>query len=93
MKKESLFQLKVFSFLNRLLRKNSELNLPRVIEAYKILMKCIPEGILVDALELKKFDLENMTIIRHLILFHTWIGHLEFKEDIKKQILKGLRFH
>lgn len=56
-------------------------------------MKCIPEGILVDALELKKFDLENMTIIRHLILFHTWIGHLEFKEDIKKQILKGLRFH
>ena len=42
-----MYQLKVFSFLNRLLRKNSESNMGRVIEAYKILMRSIPESILV----------------------------------------------
>ena len=88
-----MFQLKVISFLNRLLRKNFDQNLGKVIEFYKILMHSILESVLVEELELKKFDLDNPSTINHLILFHSWIGHIEFKEEIKKQIFRGLRYH
>ncbi len=67
LKKETAFQFKVISFLNRLLRKNFELHISRVIDSYRILLKSVPESVLVNELELKKFDLENQGVIFQLI--------------------------
>lgn len=43
-----MVQLKLFSFMNRLLRENMEKYIEKIVECYKVLIEIVPETILVN---------------------------------------------
>ena len=88
-----MYQLKIFSFLNRLLRKNMENYINKVVQCYAELLFIVPETVLISQLQLKKFNLESQKVIAEMIHLYNIASHIEFKEQLKKQIIKGLRYH
>ena len=63
------------------------------MSCYKVLSNYIIESILIKELELKRFDLENVSIVLSLVRFYGCVDHLEFKEEVKKQAMRGIRYH
>lgn len=57
------------------------------------MIEVIPETVLISEIELKKFNLDSVTVIASMIDLSYCLTHLEFREDLKRQILKGLRYH
>ena len=74
-----MYQLKVFSFLNRLLRKNMETYIAKVVECYAQLLFIVPESVLISEIELKKFNLESVKVMTELIHLYCIVHHIEFK--------------
>ena len=53
----------------------------------------VPETVLVSELELKRFKLESVKVMTEIIKLAALVNHIEFKEEIKRQVMKGLRYH
>jgi hypothetical protein len=57
------------------------------------LIEIVPETVLINEIEFKKFNLDSMNVIVSMIELSFHVVHIEFKDDLKRQILKGLRYH
>ena len=65
----------------------------KVVQCYAELLFIVPETVLISQLQLKKFNLESQKVIAEMIHLYNIASHIEFKEQLKKQIIKGLRYH
>lgn len=74
-----MIQLKLFSLINRLLKDNMEKYIQKIIESYKVLIEVIPETVLVNEIELKKFNLDSMKVIASMIDLGCHVSHIEFR--------------
>lgn len=51
----------------------------KIIESYKVLIEVIPETVLVNEIELKKFNLDSMKVIASMIDLGCHVSHIEFR--------------